>query len=277
VKTNTSTSEEDYDCGEIEHYKNDCLEKLAESNQSRNRQQEPEQNVHKKQVQGNKLKQNYIQGRLNNVDLITTHGAKEVVYGLIPVNSAPAMVLFDPSASHSFISREYVEEHKITMLPMRKPLIVNSLGGEKKAKHLCPKVSLNIKGKNFEANLIVLELMDIDVILGNEWLSTCKGVIKYAQHSVLLTTPSGERIEYEGIQPAPEDNVDKKRKEVSPELEWGSNQHLSSITSSHLAPIPGQINSDSKELEASQAKVTPLFPHEVCIDGWTITYTEFQP
>ena len=87
------------------------------------------------------------------------------------------MVLFDPSASHSFISREYVEEHKITMLPMRKPLIVNSLGGEKKANRICPKVSLNIKVKNFEANLIVLELMDIDVILGKGWLSACKGVI----------------------------------------------------------------------------------------------------
>ena len=78
-------------------------------------------------MQGNKLKRNYIQGRLNNVDLITSHGAKEVVYGLITVSSDTAMVLFDPSASHSFISREYVEEHKITMLPMRKPQIVNSL------------------------------------------------------------------------------------------------------------------------------------------------------
>ena len=28
MKTNTSTSEEDYDCGKIEHYENDCLEKL---------------------------------------------------------------------------------------------------------------------------------------------------------------------------------------------------------------------------------------------------------
>ena len=71
--------------------------------------------------------------------------------------------------------------------------------------------------------------------------------------------------------------MDKKRKEVSTESELGSNQHSSSIKSSHPAPIPGQINSDSKELEVSQAKVTPLFPHEVCIDGWTITYTEFQP
>ena len=80
-----------------------------------------------------------------------------------------------------------------------------------------------------------------------------------------------------GVQSVPEDNVDKKRKEISPELELESNQHSSSITSSHLAPIPGQINSDSKELKVSQAKVTLVFPHEVCIDGWTITYTEFQP
>ena len=111
------------------------------------------------------------------------------------------MVLFDPSASHSFICREYVEDHKITMLPMRKPMIVNSPRGEMKENRICPKVSIDIKGVNFEANLIVLELMDIDVILGMGWLSACKGVIKYVERSVLLTTPSGERIEYEGIQP----------------------------------------------------------------------------
>jgi len=189
-----------------------------------------------------------------------THGAKEVVYGFILVNSASATVLFDPSASHSFISSAYVKEHKMTMLPMRKPVIVKSLGGEMMANRKCPRVSLNIKGVKFEANLIVLELVDIDVILGMGWMSACKGVIKYAQRSVLLTTPSGERIEYEGIQPIPKDNVDKKRKEVSPELESGSNQHSSSITSSHPAPIPSQINSDSKESEVSQAKITPLFP-----------------
>ena len=105
MKTNTSTSEKDYDCGKIEHYKNDCLEKLAESNQSQSQQQqESEQNVPKEQVQGNKLKRNYIQGMLNNVDLITAHGAKEVVYGLIPINSALAVVLSDPVRHiHSYL------------------------------------------------------------------------------------------------------------------------------------------------------------------------------
>jgi hypothetical protein len=246
-------------------------------NASNQPQQKQEQKVQKKQEQGSKAKKNYIQGRLNNVDMTTAHRAKEVVYGIILVNSASTTVLFDPRASHSFISSAYVKEHKITILPMRRPVIVKSPGGEMKADHICPRVSLNIKGVKFEANLIVLELVDIDVILRIGWLSACKGVIKYAQRSVLLTAPSGERIEYEGIQPVPEDNVDKKRKEISPETESKSHQHLGSITLSHPTPIPGRINSDSKELEVSQAKVTPVFPPEVCIDGWTITYTEFQP
>jgi hypothetical protein len=37
------------------------------------------------------------------VDISTIPGAKEVVFGSIPVSSENAKVLFDPSASHSFI------------------------------------------------------------------------------------------------------------------------------------------------------------------------------
>ena len=76
------------------------------------------------------------------------------------------------------------------------------------------------------------------------------------------------------MNPGCEANVDTKRKAISLELKLGSNQHSSSTTLSHLAPIPCQIYSDSKELGASQAKTTS---HEVCIDGWMITYKEFQP
>ena len=69
-------------------------------------------------MHGNKLKQNYILGSLKSVGMITTHGTKEVVYGLIAIGPATAMVMFDPSASHSFISSAYVKDHKITMLPI---------------------------------------------------------------------------------------------------------------------------------------------------------------
>ena len=79
------------------------------------------------------------------------------------------------------------------------------------------------------------------------------------------------------MNPSSEANMGKKGKANSLEPKLGSNQHSSSTTLSHLAPIPGQINSDFKESEVSGAKITPLLPHEVCIDGWTITYKEFQP
>jgi len=73
------------------------------------------------------------------------------------------------------------------------------------------------------------------------------------------------------VNPSCEANMDNKRKEVSIEQVLGSNQHLDL---SHLALIPSQMHLNYKELEASQAKTTS---HEVCIDGWTITYKEFQP
>ena len=76
------------------------------------------------------------------------------------------------------------------------------------------------------------------------------------------------------VNPSCEANVDKKRKANSLEPVLGSDQHLSSTILSHPALIPSKINLDFKELEASQAKTTS---HEVCIDGWTITYKEFQP
>ena len=74
--------------------------------------------------------------------------------------------------------------------------------------HIDEHVKLSNQHKHFvygQLHLIHV-LMDIDVILAKGWLFACKGVIKYAQCSVLLTTALGERIEYEGIQPAPEED-----------------------------------------------------------------------
>ena len=76
------------------------------------------------------------------------------------------------------------------------------------------------------------------------------------------------------MNPNCEANMDKKRKANSLEPVLGSDQHLSSTTLSHLALIPGQINSDLKELEASQAKT---ISHEVCIDGWKSPIRSFNP
>ena len=85
--------------------------------------------------------------------------AQDVVIGMFLVNSAPASVLIDSGASHSFITAQFVAKHNIPMCIMPKPMLVSSSGGGMKAAYLYPKVNLKIMGVVFTAHLIVLESM----------------------------------------------------------------------------------------------------------------------
>jgi hypothetical protein len=100
--------------------------------------------------------------------------APDVVIGMFLVNDTSAVVLFDSGASHSFISTAYVGKHNLPLALLRCQMIVSYPGGDMPARQLCPKVNLKIRGVDFVANLIVLELKDIDVILGMDWLRKYK-------------------------------------------------------------------------------------------------------
>jgi predicted aspartyl protease len=88
------------------------------------------------------------------------------VIGTFLVNSNSATVLFDSGASHSFIAYTFIKKHGIPVCVMKKPMLVNSPGGEMKANGICLAASLIIRGVEFQANLIVIDSYGIDVILG---------------------------------------------------------------------------------------------------------------
>jgi len=56
-----------------------------------------------------------------------------VVIGMFPVNSNLATVLFYSGASHSFIAYTFIKKYGIPICVMKKPMLVNSPGGEMKA------------------------------------------------------------------------------------------------------------------------------------------------
>jgi hypothetical protein len=60
----------------------------------------------------------------------------------------------------------YVEKHNLPIALLNCQMIVCSPNGDIAARQLFPKVNLKIRRVDFVANLIIMELMGIDVILG---------------------------------------------------------------------------------------------------------------
>jgi hypothetical protein len=72
--------------------------------------------------------------------------AQDVIFGMFLASSHPATVLFDSGASHSFISSIFVAKHHLPISIMKQTILVSSLGGEMRTKHICPAVSVTIRG-----------------------------------------------------------------------------------------------------------------------------------
>jgi hypothetical protein len=65
-----------------------------------------------------------------------------------------------------------------------------------RAKHICPVVSITIRGVDFPSNLILLDSKGIDIILDMDWLSKYDRVIQCARKAVKLTTKDETSVEF---------------------------------------------------------------------------------
>jgi hypothetical protein len=79
---------------------------------------------------------------------------------------------------------------------MKHAMLVSSPGVEMRTKHICPAVSISIRGVDFLANLIVLDSKGIDIILGMDWLRKYDGIILCAKRVIRLTKEDGTIVEF---------------------------------------------------------------------------------
>jgi hypothetical protein len=70
---------------------------------------------------------------VNHVATETAQEAQDIMFGMFLVNSAPASVLFNSGASHSFISAQFVIKHVIPVHSMSNHMIVSLPRGNMKA------------------------------------------------------------------------------------------------------------------------------------------------
>jgi hypothetical protein len=149
---------------------------------------------------GNQVKpqgqQNFMHDRVNHMTCNEDQQAPDVVLGMFLASSHPATILFDSGASHSFVSSSFVVKHSLPIATMKHTMLVSSPGGEMRTKHICPMVSITIRGVDFLSNLILLDSKDIDIILGMDWLSKYERVIQCARKAVKLTKKDRTSVEF---------------------------------------------------------------------------------
>jgi hypothetical protein len=138
--------------------------------------------------------------------------APDVVQGMFLASSHPATILVISGASHSFISSSFVAKHSLPIATMKHTMLVSSLEGEMRTKHICPEVSISIRGVDFPSNLILLDSKGIDIILGMDWLSKYDRVIQYARKAVKLTKKDGTSVEYVAmVQSGPDSKLNQTK------------------------------------------------------------------
>jgi hypothetical protein len=183
-----------YNCGQSGHYANRCPRKPTNQTPAPGTNQNINCNANNNA--STLARQNQARARVNHVAAEDAQAAPDVIIGMILVNDNDTIVLFDSRASHSFIVANFVQKHNLPLSMLKNRIIVSSPGGDMHVRHICPKVSIPIRGVEFLANLIVLESKGIDVILGMDCLSKHKGMINCAKKAVKLTTSSDKEMEY---------------------------------------------------------------------------------
>jgi hypothetical protein len=181
-------------CGQSEHYANRCPRKSVNQTPAPGTNQNINRNANNSA--STLARQNQAHAHVNHAAVEDAQIAPDVIIGLILINDNCAIILFDSGASHSFVAANFVQKHNLPLSLLKNRMIVSSPRGDMHARHVCPKVSILIRGVEFLANLIVLESKGVDVILEMDWLSKHKGMINCAKKAVRLTTSSGKEIEY---------------------------------------------------------------------------------
>ena len=101
---------------------------------------------------------------MNHVSVEEIEDQPNAVVRKFLINAFTSLFLFDTNASHSFISRGFVDKYKLPTQALRSPMLVTLPGAEYMASLWCDRLPLRIGNYVFPSDLIVLESQGLDVI-----------------------------------------------------------------------------------------------------------------
>jgi hypothetical protein len=128
-------------------------------------------------------------GRANYTTMEEIPTGDEVLVGTFFLNECPIVILSDSGASHDFMSSACAKRAKLALVASGVPDVISTPGGRVDADCIAQKVPLELSGRVFNTNLIILSGQGIDVILGMSWMKLHKAILDIAARPVHLNSP----------------------------------------------------------------------------------------
>jgi predicted aspartyl protease len=94
---------------------------------------------------------------------------EEVLAGMFFLNEHPVIILFDSGASHDFISSTCAKKAMLSAVTAEALYVISTPGGRVDADRIVCKAPLELAGRQFSTDLIILKGQGLDVIFGMSW------------------------------------------------------------------------------------------------------------
>ncbi|XP_070043286.1 uncharacterized protein [Nicotiana tomentosiformis] len=122
-----------------------------------------------------------------------------VITGIVPVFHRDASVLFDPGSTYSYVSSYFASYLVVPLDSLSASMHVStSVGDSIVVDHVYRLCVVTIGSLETSADLLLLDMVDFDVILGMDMLSPYHAILDCHTKIVTLAMPRLRRLEWEG-------------------------------------------------------------------------------
>jgi len=113
-----------------------------------------------------KKQQTTYPSRVHHTSIEEILEGEPVTAGMFPVNQHLVVVLFDSGSSHSFMSQAFAQKYDQPVIELGCGYRISSVGADVLTNKAVTGATLDISGRRFCVNLVVMPSLVLDVIIG---------------------------------------------------------------------------------------------------------------